>query len=44
MLFRSIVQRGTLRQLIEEPADPFVTRFVSAQRQAEGLLDQEAAR
>jgi osmoprotectant transport system ATP-binding protein len=39
-----IVQRGTLRQLIEEPADPFVTRFVSAQRQAEGLLDQEAAR
>jgi osmoprotectant transport system ATP-binding protein len=39
-----IIQRGTLRQLVEEPADPFVTRFVSAQRQAEGLLDAEAAR
>jgi osmoprotectant transport system ATP-binding protein len=39
-----IVQRGTLRQLVEEPADSFVTRFVSAQRQAEGLLDREAAR
>jgi osmoprotectant transport system ATP-binding protein len=39
-----IVQRGTLRQLVEEPADPFVTRFVSAQRQVEGLLDEEAVR
>jgi osmoprotectant transport system ATP-binding protein len=39
-----IVRRGTLRQLIEEPADPFVTRFVSAQRRADALVDQEAAR
>jgi osmoprotectant transport system ATP-binding protein len=39
-----IVQRGTLRQLVEEPADPFVTRFVSAQRQVEGLVAEEAAR
>jgi osmoprotectant transport system ATP-binding protein len=39
-----IIQRGTLRQLVEEPADPFVTRFVSAQRQVEGLVAEEAAR
>jgi osmoprotectant transport system ATP-binding protein len=39
-----IVQRGALRELVEEPADPFVTRFVSAQRQVEGLLDEEAVR
>jgi osmoprotectant transport system ATP-binding protein len=39
-----IVQRGSLRQLVEEPADPFVTRFVSAQRQVEGLLGEEAVR
>jgi osmoprotectant transport system ATP-binding protein len=32
-----IIQRGTLRQLVEEPADAFVTRFVSAQRQVVGL-------
>lgn len=38
-----ILQRGTLRQLVEEPADPFVTRFVRAQRQVEGLIDEEAA-
>jgi osmoprotectant transport system ATP-binding protein len=28
-----IIQRGTLTALIREPADPFVTRFVGAQRQ-----------
>jgi len=28
-----IVQRGPLRALIENPAEPFVTQFVSAQRQ-----------
>ena len=39
-----IIQRGTLRQLVEEPADAFVTRFVSAQRQVEGLVAEEAAR
>src|SRR5262249_54172968 len=27
-----IVQAGTLRELVEQPADPFVTRFVRAQR------------
>jgi osmoprotectant transport system ATP-binding protein len=39
-----IIQCGTLRQLVEEPADPFVTRFVSAQRQVEGLVAEEAPR
>ncbi len=38
-----IVQRGTLRQLVEEPADPFVTRFIRAQRQTDGLLGAEEA-
>ena len=28
----AIVQQGTLRELVETPADPFVTRFVRAQR------------
>ena len=28
-----IVQRGPLRALIDHPAEPFVTQFVSAQRQ-----------
>ncbi len=28
-----IVQRGTLRALLDRPAEPFVTQFVSAQRQ-----------
>ena len=27
-----IVQRGTYQQLIDEPADPFVTQFINAQR------------
>ena len=27
-----IVQQGALQHMIEDPADPFVTRFVSAQR------------
>ena len=27
-----IVQRGTLRELVESPADEFVTRFINAQR------------
>jgi osmoprotectant transport system ATP-binding protein len=29
-----IAQRGTLRDLVDSPADPFVTRFVGAQRRA----------
>ena len=34
LLLRSgeILQRGTFRQLLESPADPFVTRFINAQR------------
>jgi osmoprotectant transport system ATP-binding protein len=39
-----IVQRGTLRQLLEQPADAFVSRFVSAQRQVEGLYAEETER
>ena len=31
-----IVQRGTLGALIDDPAEPFVTQFVSAQRQVLG--------
>ncbi len=27
-----IVQQGTLRELVEQPADPFVTQFINAQR------------
>jgi osmoprotectant transport system ATP-binding protein len=27
-----IVQRGSLRELVEKPADPFVTQFINAQR------------
>ena len=28
-----IVQRGTIKELLDRPAEPFVTQFVSAQRQ-----------
>jgi osmoprotectant transport system ATP-binding protein len=38
-----IVQRGTLEQLIEEPAEPFVSKFVNAQRQIAGLAAGGAA-
>ncbi len=31
-----IVQRGTIQALLEEPAEPFVTQFVSAQRSVHG--------
>lgn len=34
-----IVQQGTLSQLIEEPADSFVERFISAQRTALHVLE-----
>jgi osmoprotectant transport system ATP-binding protein len=27
-----VVQRGTFRELIDDPADPFVTAFINAQR------------
>lgn len=39
-----IIQRGTLRQFAEDPAEPFVTRFVGAQRQASEILGEEVAR
>lgn len=38
-----IIQRGTLRALIEAPAEPFVTQFVSAQRQMLELAPWEDA-
>ncbi|MGE5147685.1 MAG: ATP-binding cassette domain-containing protein [Candidatus Eiseniibacteriota bacterium] len=36
-----IVQRGTLGELLERPADPFVERFITAQR---SLIDNHAGR
>ncbi len=36
-----IVQRGTLKALIDSPAEPFVTQFVSAQRQIADLAPRE---
>jgi ABC-type proline/glycine betaine transport system ATPase subunit len=35
----AIVQRGTLREMIEEPAEPFVTRFFRAQRAPDSVLE-----
>ena len=35
----AIVQRGSLRELVEEPGDPFVTRFINAQRTAVEVLE-----
>jgi osmoprotectant transport system ATP-binding protein len=32
-----IVQRGSLEKLVQEPAEPFVTRFVNAQRSFAGV-------
>jgi osmoprotectant transport system ATP-binding protein len=37
-----IVQEGPLADLIERPADPFVTRFVNAQRSPLGALHAPA--
>ncbi len=37
-----VVQRGSLRELFEEPTDPFVTSFVSAQRGARDVLAEAA--
>jgi osmoprotectant transport system ATP-binding protein len=34
-----IVQRGTLHELVAQPAEPFVTQFVNAQRQLGSLAD-----
>ncbi len=38
-----IIQRGTLKALIDEPAEPFVTQFVRAQRQILELSPREDA-
>jgi osmoprotectant transport system ATP-binding protein len=37
-----IVQRGTLRSLVKEPADPFVTRFINAQRGPFDRLNEDS--
>ena len=34
----AIVQRGTVRDLLDHPADPFVTRFVNARREPPELV------
>jgi osmoprotectant transport system ATP-binding protein len=36
-----IVQQGPLDELLHSPADPFVTRFVNAQRMPEGGHERE---
>ncbi len=38
-----IIQRGTLKALIDAPAEPFVTQFVNAQRQMLNLAPWEDA-
>jgi osmoprotectant transport system ATP-binding protein len=38
----SIVQRGTVRDLLDRPTDPFVTEFVRAQRPLEALGEARA--
>ena len=38
----SVVQRGSLRDLVDAPADPFVTRFINAQRTAVEVLGGES--
>lgn len=35
----AILQRGSLRDLVDSPADPFVTRFINAQRTALQVLE-----
>ena len=37
-----IVQQGTLRELLEQPAEPFVEQFVSAQREPLRVLAETA--
>jgi len=38
-----IVQQGTLADLVDQPADPFVTRFISAQRLHEPQRHRDSA-
>ncbi len=35
-----IIQRGTLEEMVRSPSDPFVTRFINAQRNSQGTLNQ----
>jgi osmoprotectant transport system ATP-binding protein len=35
-----IVQKGTLEELVRSPSDPFVTRFINAQRNSHDALGQ----
>jgi osmoprotectant transport system ATP-binding protein len=37
------VQQGTVDELMHQPADPFVTQFIKAQRQPRELLQEEPA-
>ncbi len=37
----AIVQKGTIREMIERPAEPFVARFIQAQRTGFQFLEQE---
>jgi osmoprotectant transport system ATP-binding protein len=39
----AILQRGSLRDLMDQPSDPFVTRFINAQRTAVQVLAQGAS-
>jgi osmoprotectant transport system ATP-binding protein len=38
-----IVQQGSIYELMHQPADPFVRRFINAQRQPRELLEEEPA-
>ncbi len=38
-----IVQRGSLKELVEAPADAFVGAFVAAQRQLAEVLSEDEA-
>jgi len=35
-----IIQRGTLEEMIRSPSDPFVTRFINAQRNPQDALNR----
>jgi osmoprotectant transport system ATP-binding protein len=39
----AIVQQGTIRQMIEHPAEPFVAQFIQAQRTLSQTLDRESS-
>ncbi len=39
----SIVQRGTMREFREQPTDPYVTRFLQAQRHPDDIVPEDPA-